>query len=653
MSGPTPDPTAADLASLRRRVEELLGGGDPLLAFEEAEQALARSPADLRLRQLRGLALARSGAAERANEALLALRGEGHEDGETLGILARTHKDLAERASGAARLEQLGLAFDAYRRGYEASLGAGHEADACFTGINAATASLLLGEPERASAIAREVELLCGRILERSRGEASRWTLATLAEAALLLGDLPGAQRRYREAAALVAGRHGDLATMRRQARRILEARHQDASWIDAVLRVPPVVVCTGHMIDLPDRFAPRLPPELEPALARVLRDELARIAPAAGWASAACGADLLFLEAMLERCAEVHVVLPFPAPDFVRTSVQRTPGREWADRFERVLAAASSVTLASDHAAARSAAPFAHAGLTLTGLALLRARVLDASLQGIAVWDGTTTDGPGGAGWMARHWQSIGIPLRRIDPCALAGRSSGGPEPESDELPSGLADDPGHRLMAILCADTAGYGQLTEDQIPLFVEHLLQPIARLVEASETPPVLRETAGDAFYFVFEDVRGAALLALRLQELVAGTPWEEHGLPAALGLRVALHCGPVHRIRDPITGQERFTGPHTIRAARIEPITPPGQVYASQAFAAIAAASGLHDVVFEYVGRTELAKRAGSLPLYHVRRPAGRERRSDAIASSAVAPSSAAAGSGAATRKPKS
>jgi class 3 adenylate cyclase len=74
----------------------------------------------------------------------------------------------------------------------------------------------------------------------------------------------------------------------------------------------------------------------------------------------------------------------------------------------------------------------------------------------------------------------------------------------------------------------------------------------------------------------------------------------------------VYCG-----WDPVTGSRLFTGPHTSRAARIEPITPPGQVYASSAFAAVAAASGIDGIVMRHVGRTPLAKRSGSLSLYHL------------------------------------
>ena len=69
----------------------------------------------------------------------------------------------------------------------------------------------------------------------------------------------------------------------------------------------------------------------------------------------------------------------------------------------------------------------------------------------------------------------------------------------------------------------------------------------------------------------------------------------HGLPAGFNLRIALHCGPVYCGATRSPDAPLYTGPHTSRAARIEPITPPGQVYASSAFAAVAAASGTEGI----------------------------------------------------------
>jgi class 3 adenylate cyclase len=106
--------------------------------------------------------------------------------------------------------------------------------------------------------------------------------------------------------------------------------------------------------------------------------------------------------------------------------------------------------------------------------------------------------------------------------------------------------------------------------------------------------------------------------VELSELVRGFDRQACGLPPGFDLRIALHCGPVHCARDPITGSPLFTGPHTSRAARIEPITPPGQVYVSSAFAAVAAASSTTGVAMNYVGRIPLAKGYGTLGLYCLR-----------------------------------
>ena len=100
--------------------EELLRAGEPLLAYDTIEVALEASPGDCRLRQLKGLALARSGALGRANEELRALYDEGCHDGETLGLLARTHKDLAlATPPGPARNRHLAEAVEIYLAGYE------------------------------------------------------------------------------------------------------------------------------------------------------------------------------------------------------------------------------------------------------------------------------------------------------------------------------------------------------------------------------------------------------------------------------------------------------------------------------------------------------------------------------------------------------
>jgi len=51
------------------------------------------------------------------------------------------------------------------------------------------------------------------------------------------------------------------------------------------------------------------------------------------------------------------------------------------------------------------------------------------------------------------------------------------------------------------------------------------------------------------------------------------------------MRIALHVGPVFEKMDPFTGYDNLYGAHVNRAARIEPVTDEGCIYASEQFIA--------------------------------------------------------------------
>src|SRR5437868_7222085 len=246
--------------------ESLLRRGEPLLAYDVVNEALAKWPEDPRLRQLQGLALARSGATERANAVLERLRQSGQSDEETLGMLARTYKDLASSAvCEAERREFLGCAAEIYLQAYESSGG-------YWSGINAATMSLLIGQTEQATELAKQVQRQCHQLLSQS-GEDEYWLLAALGEAALVLRDWEEAKKWYQRAAKLGVRRFGDLHSSRRNARLILQQWDRDGDAIDKCLTIPPVIVFAGHMIDAPNRIMSRFPVNLEGEVAKALRE--------------------------------------------------------------------------------------------------------------------------------------------------------------------------------------------------------------------------------------------------------------------------------------------------------------------------------------------------------------------------------------------
>lgn len=78
--------------------EKVLKEGEPLLAYDVVTEGIEHAPHNVRLRQLQGLALARSGANARARQLFEKLRAENNLDEETLGMLARTYKDDATLA---------------------------------------------------------------------------------------------------------------------------------------------------------------------------------------------------------------------------------------------------------------------------------------------------------------------------------------------------------------------------------------------------------------------------------------------------------------------------------------------------------------------------------------------------------------------------
>ena len=176
--------------------------------------------------------------------------------------------------------------------------------------------------------------------------------------------------------------------------------------------------------------------------------------------------------------------------------------------------------------------------------------------------------------------------------------------------------------IRAMLFADVFKYSLLVDEQVPLFVREFLGLIASLIEGSDFKPVTRNTWGDALYFAFETVRSAGNFALELKDLLSTTKWQEKGMPAELSLRISLHAGPVYWIEDPVIKKHKYTGSHVNRTARIEPITPPGEVYASQEFAAIAAAQKIEEFTCEYVGSAPLPKNEKIIPLYFVKRKPG-------------------------------
>jgi len=666
-----PDPSNRPLSPALAvgQIRALLKAGESVRAFDVASRAFGQFPGDIELSAHFGLAMRRAGALIEAVthlRATLARWPAGPElatlRDDVVGALAACHKALWQQHASDAP-HHLANAAQLYLDGFKSADAQNRHAGAYYLGINAA--SLLMAQGDRVQAIAVAAAVInhatAAEHAATARASTARastddastddvstddalWRAASVGEAHLLLGNITQAAAAFTRAARLATEstppRLGDLGAIRKQARWVvpLSPAHLPAhmpallpaDWIDSVMPRPSVVAFAGHMIDGPNRSTERFPARTQALVAEAIKRWLNEHNAMVGVTALANGADVLFAEAMLARGGRVEVLLPLEEAEFIRVSVA-PGGPSWVARMQRVLAQATSVQVLGDKHAEDSGAPFHMVALLIDGQARLLAHELDLAPLTLTVWDGKPGDGLGGTASFVVHALAQGRSVHSIDPLTGSPRHvlpdqhaviethdwltlGGGPGAKA-----GAGDMMKHAIVSVLFADAKGFSGLSETQIPAFVREFLGAVKVGIDAAGQPVIAVNTWGDGLFVVASTPAALAAIALSILDAVTKIDWPSRGLPAALALRIGLHSGPAFVCVDPVTGRPSAMGVAVSRAARIEPITPPGRVFASRAFACLAAATGADDLAFEYVGPRTLPKNAGELPLYVMRR----------------------------------
>ena len=380
-------------------------------------------------------------------------------------------------------------------------------------------------------------------------------------------------------------------------------------------------VFFTGHMVDRPGRVPPRFPATRAVEIGKRIAGELEVLQATDGFAAAACGGDILFFEAMLARGGRVHITLPCALDEFRRDCVDVIPGSDWAARFERILQQASSLQVLSQQYASDNAMASECCSRVMVGLAARQAAMKCEEPVVLTLWDGRPGDAFGGTQSIVQFCMQNGFRVRWMTDLAPAGTA------ETRDLSPAvntsairhetLAAEAPQQICAAVFADAVGFSKLREREVPLFSRLYLTAAMSALQAHFLVPLVKNTWGDGLYLVFESVRDAGLFALDFRDRIVGTHWQELGLSAAMSLRVGIHAGPLYRIYDPVIGQWSYTGAHVTRAARLEPSTDPGKVFATLAFAALAAAQRVAEFHCRAVGHRELVKGAGEFELFEL------------------------------------
>lgn len=313
-------------------------------------------------------------------------------DVRSLTLQGRLVKDRAKRASGSERARLFGEAAAVYAK-------AGATAQGSYPLINAAALSLLAGQAEQSKKLARQV--LQALDANPDEAETPYWLGATRAEALLLLGHETEARAALREAVKKQPAAWEDHAATLGQFELLCEELGCDAAWLEQIR--PPRSLHFAGLMHIADQD-----PDVQAKIAAWLDAENIGF----GYGALAAGADIWIAEALLDRGAELHVILPCDEATFRKLSVA-TFGDQWLPRFERLMEEAGSA-VCLDFADAPTTAAVKRAESVAHGMAQHNARQLRSSARNLRI----VGEGDGNA---QLHGDTHVIVAKRLKPTSRA----------------------------------------------------------------------------------------------------------------------------------------------------------------------------------------------------------------------------------------
>jgi class 3 adenylate cyclase len=525
--------------------------GNFVAAFDRAQEALGRFPDSQALAYVSVLALASCGSTEAALQALHASSLGANLAEDSLALEARLLKDLAfgRRADSETMLRRAAQAYEEVAR----------RTDGTYSRQNAAMLWMLAGDAPRAEHLARGVTERLAQLSVPDEPEDAYFHWATLAEAALVLGD-----RVLLESAVIRANplcRRNSWARSRTflQLRRLQSARPHCADLVGGWYR--PAVGLLLPSEGLPARFA---------TSAALESSDLPALVYCAGGGARSGWQDLV------AGGIPLHLIYPGARDDESNPPAPTVRYRRDASGFEESHTW-SSLLLDEDDDHDRICAEVA------LGLSLGHAEALSSPWTALS---------QSGGSWRT-HLDPNGREAAIASQAPAAGKRS---------------------RYAFLFADVVSYSSLNAAETRRYWQELLpKTAAQVLRRHSASIVLRKTWGDAVHAVFRTAGAAAAAALEMQ---AATAQLAQGPDPGqrLSFRVGVHYGAADQGYDPVEEVATVFGPQLSLAARIVPVAPPGGAFATEPFAAQLSLEGAVGVHCSYVGTTSLAKSYGRLRL---------------------------------------
>ncbi|MCB1772954.1 MAG: DUF4071 domain-containing protein [Gammaproteobacteria bacterium] len=339
-------------------------------ALEQLDKGLAIEPSNRDGLREKGICLqrlAKAGAngvtADMARDHYRAMLQQVPDDAEVWALLGRVEKDAwvtswrlptstAEQKLDDARYEDalLRTAIECYEKAYRA------DPKHYYSGINAIGLMAIYQYLDGGDVYQDRIEMITGAVRFAAeceeRVEHRFWARATLGDLEVLFGSPRSVERAYKAAIADNQDSRFALESVRSQLEMLQElgfARENVATALRvferAMRRLPVpgeewqprrVFLFSGHMVDTPEREAPRFPEDRVGAAAEQIDELLRGLGVGAGdlaLTQGACGGDLLFTESCQAMGARVDWLQPFDEPEFIQRSVVRC-GEHWRARY-------------------------------------------------------------------------------------------------------------------------------------------------------------------------------------------------------------------------------------------------------------------------------------------------------------------------------
>jgi class 3 adenylate cyclase len=541
-----------DAVSALAAAWQLQQSGNFVAAFDLAQEALHQWPDSQPLQHVSILALASCGSTHAALAALRASTLAGTDNEDFLAIEARLLKDLAFKSSASDAQTLLATAAEAYELIAQRTGGN-------YTAQNAALLWMLAGAGARATRLASAVAANLKTLGTPADAQAAYFHWATIAEAALVLGDRKLLEEAVANANPLCRANLWARARTFAQMRRLGRFRPDFTEIVERWYRPSVGLVLTREQML-------RLPASSEsancdaPALVYAVGEDRE-----SDWQQLA--AQGIRLHVIFANAPRQDNAAPLAPASVSRQASGHRTDYTW-----------SSLLLDGGDDNQRACAE------TALGLSLGHADAMQAPWAVLREADG---------GWS------------QYQDCDRATLGAGfAPETAS----------PARRRFGFLFADAVGYSSLNVDDTRRYWTKLLPEAAAAVLRRHADTVLlRKTWGDAIHAVFRTASAAARAALEMTAATARLA-EELEFGRRLAFRVAVHFGAADHNFDPIEEAPTFFGPQLSFAARIVPVAPPGGVFVTEPCAAQLSLEGASDIDCTYIGTTSLAKSYGRVRL---------------------------------------